>query len=192
MIFKKIKRRILNFIVSFLRPQMVGGYRRSDGKKVRVSISSSTFIDYPENLFIENKAYIGHFNFIEASNGIKIGEGVQITNYVTITTHSSHNSLRLYGQNYKGADMIGYLKGPVKIGSYTFIGPYTVVMPGTTIGKGCIIASHSFVKGNFPDFSIIAGNPAKIIGDTRKKDKEYLEQYPELQKNYDQWALHTD
>jgi acetyltransferase-like isoleucine patch superfamily enzyme len=61
-------------------------------------------------------------------------------------------------------------------------------MPNTTIGKGSIVTAFAYVEGEFPDFSIISGNPAKIIGDTRQIDKIFLENYPELQILYDQWA----
>jgi len=77
--------------------------------------------------------------------------------------------------------------GKVYIGKYTFIDPYCVIMPNTTIEKGCIVSAYSYVKGDFPDFSIIAGNPAKIIEDTRKPDAQYLENYPELKKLYYEW-----
>jgi carbonic anhydrase/acetyltransferase-like protein (isoleucine patch superfamily) len=128
------------------------------------------------------------FNFIDASNGITLSEGCQITNYVSVLTHSSHISIRLYGREYKGNDMIGYVKGSVSIGKFTFIGPHSVIMPGTKIGKGCIVSAYSMVKGEFPDFSIISGNPAKIVGDTRKLDAEFLNQHPELNVHYLSWA----
>lgn len=43
------------------------------------------------------------------------------------------------------------------------------------------------MKDDFPDFSIIAGNPAKIIGDTRKLDAQYLEDYLKLKELYYEW-----
>jgi acetyltransferase-like isoleucine patch superfamily enzyme len=61
-------------------------------------------------------------------------------------------------------------------------------MPGTKIGKGSIVAAYSYVRGEFPDFSIIAGNPAQVVGDTRTKDNILLNQHPELQAFYDEWA----
>ena len=53
-------------------------------------------IEYKKNLKLGNNVFIGHYNFIEASNGITIEEGCQITNFISITTHSSHISIRLY------------------------------------------------------------------------------------------------
>ena len=84
--------------------------------------------------------------------------------------------------------MIGYQKGEVFIGKYSFIGPHVTIMPNTKIGKGSIVSSHSYVRGEFPDYSIISGNPAKVIGDTRTKDLEIIRKHPELKKNYDEWT----
>ena len=164
-------------------------YADNNGKLLeKTSVSNSTFIDYPNNLTLGKRVYIGHFNFIEASNGIEIEDGCQITTYCTITSHSSHQAIRLYGYDYSGANMIGYKKGGIKIGKFSFIGPHSTIMPGTKIGKGSIVSAYSYVQGEFPDFAIIGGNPAKIIGDTREKDYELLKKYPELNDYYDKWA----
>jgi len=164
------------------RPNMIVGYRRYDGTYLKhTRISNTTFINIRKKLNIEDKVFIGHYNFIEASNGITIEEGCQITNYVSITTHSSHISIRLHGPSYYGNhDIKGYIEGAVYIGKYTFIGPHTVIMPNTRIGKGCIVSAFSHVKGEYPDFSIIKGNPAKVVGDTRELDKDFLEEDREL------------
>lgn len=168
---------------------MIYNYIGYDGKIIpKTGVSSSTFIDYPQNLKLGSRCYIGHHNFLEASNGLTIEDGCQVTTFCTITTHSSHTSIRLYGYNYAGGDMIGYLKGKVHIGKFTFVGPHSTIMPGTKIGKGCLISAYSYVQGDFPDFSIIAGNPAKVVGDTRDRDQLLLDQHPELKKFYDAWT----
>ena len=175
-------------------PRMVMGYKTYDGKYLpRTRISNTTSIIDKKNLHIEDNVYIGHYNFIEASNKITIGEGCQISNYISILTHSSHISIRLYGRYYtEQKSHTGYITGNVIIGRYTFIGPHTIIMPNTVIGKGSIISAYSMVKGAFPDFAIIAGNPAKQIGDTRDLDQEYLENDKELQKYYNEWVNKND
>lgn len=182
---KRFTRSLKRFLYSFRKPMMIDGYKTHDGKYLpKVRISSSTFIDNPNRLELRDNIFIGHHNYIEASNTIKIGEGCQITNFVTITSHSSHQSIRLYGNSYAGSEMKGYIKGPVEIGDFTFIGPHVTIMPLTKIGKGCVVSSHSYVEGVFPDFSIIAGIPAKVIGDVRTKDDLLLSEFPELQNTY--------
>jgi len=184
------KARLVKKIYWLTQPRMLPILKDSDGKKLFSSrIASTTFIDHPKSLKISDNFYIGHNNYIEASNGITIEEGCQITNFINITSHSSHLSIRLYGKKYINfKDHIGYIKGPISIGRYSFIGPYSVIMPNTKIGKGCIVSAYSYVKGDYPDFSIIKGNPAKVVGDTRDLDKDYLAQHPELDELYQQWV----
>jgi len=187
-----IRYRIHRFFAHLSQPTMVYGYRSSDGKKLKnTRISTSTAIICPETLQIEDNVFIGHFNFIEASNNIFIGEGTQITNYVSLTTHSSHNAIRLYGKDYRSTSKdYGYVKGSIEIGPYTFIGPHSLILPGTKIGKGSVVAAYSKVSGEFPDYAMIAGNPAKVVGTTKKIDQILLEKYPELRKSYyDQESL---
>ena len=173
-----------------ISPVMVNGFHRNDGIFLPLTrISNTTFIDSPSNLDIADNVFIGHHNFIDASNGLVVEEGCQLTNFISVLTHSSHVAIRLYGKEYTNhSDRIGYVKGKVRIGAYSFIGPHSVIMPGVDLGKGCLVAAFSYVKDSFPDFSIIAGNPAVRIGDTRDTDKSYLQQHPELQQFYDAWA----
>lgn len=187
--FYTIKESIFHRLSKSFRPTMLSHFKQ-DGKLLKdVRISNTTVINAMNNLKLGNNVFIGHYNFIEASNGITIEEGCQITNFITITTHSSHISIRLYGAEYvKNHELIGYVKGSIHIGKYSFIGPHSVIMPGSNIGKGCIVSAYSYVKGTFPDYAIISGNPAIVVGDTREMDKEFLENYPQLKTFYDGWA----
>jgi len=171
-------------------PRMITGYRHYNGRQLRYTrISNTTHIGCPEKFDVGDHVFIGHYNFIDCCNGLKLEEGCQVTNYVSILTHSSHQSIRLYGNQYvHNKDLKGYVKGSVQIGAYTFIGPHAVIMPGARIGKGCLISAFSFVKGEFQDFAIVGGNPAIVIGDTRKADEEWLTKHPELRSYYQQWA----
>ena len=171
-------------------PKMVGGYKRADGTFLpRTRMGNTTFIDHPENLCVEDNVYIGHYNFMEASRGLTIREGVQITNFCNITTHSSHIAIRLYGKHYpEFSQHEGYLTGNIEIGQYTFVGPHSTIMPGTRIGKGCIVQAYSFVKGDFPDFSVIGGQPAVVKGSTRDIDMKYLSDNKEINNFYHEWA----
>ena len=185
-----ILQRIRYHIFKWFSPLMAGQYRHFNGRILPLTrISNTTYIDTPDKFDVADNVFIGHFNFIDASNGLTVKTGCQITNYVSILTHSSHISIRLYGKEYPNAkDHIGYIKASVEIGEYTFIGPHSLIMPGTKIGKGCIVSAYSHVKGEFPDFSILSGNPAQVIGDTRKTDEPFLQSNPELKEFYNEWA----
>jgi acetyltransferase-like isoleucine patch superfamily enzyme len=172
-------------------PRMILGYKRQDGTFLATTrISNTVDIIQPRNLIIEDNVFIWHHTILECSNGVTIKEGCQIGANVLIASHSSHLSIRLYGKQYLKQSLphLGYVRGKVEIGAYSFIGPHTTIMPNTIIGKGAIVAAYSLVKGEFPDFSIIAGNPAKIVGDTRKLDEPWLAQHSELKAYYEEWV----
>ena len=52
---------------------------------------------------------------------------------------------------------------PVVIGNGSWIGSGAVVLPGARIGKHCVVAANSVVRGTFPSHSVIAGAPAKVV-----------------------------
>jgi acetyltransferase-like isoleucine patch superfamily enzyme len=52
---------------------------------------------------------------------------------------------------------------PIKIGSHTWIGSGCVIAPGVTIGEYSIVASNSYVDEDVPPFTIVGGNPAKVL-----------------------------
>lgn len=55
---------------------------------------------------------------------------------------------------------------PVVIGDDVFIGSRVTILKGVQIGKGCIVSAGAVVTSNFvaPDYSVVAGNPARIVG----------------------------
>jgi acetyltransferase-like isoleucine patch superfamily enzyme len=190
-VLRLIKSKVKKNTTDKFGPKVLAGFHHKGKFLKDVRISESTVLSFPQHLDLADNIFIGHYNFIEASNGITIEEGVQITNYISILSHSSHISIRLYGKEYrKRKDLIGYKKGTVHIGKYSFVGPHATIMPGTIIGKGCLISAYSFVKGDFPDFSVIAGNPAMVVGSTKDLDKKYLDENPELKEFYEEWANH--
>ena len=67
------------------------------------------------------------------------------------------------------------LTAPIEIGDDVYIGINTTILPGTKVGNRCIIGACSVLKGNYPDNSVIAGVPAKVI----KTVDEYLDQAKE-------------
>lgn len=157
-------------------------------------ISPAACIEHEERLVMADHVYIGPFNFLEASGGITLGEGVQITSHCSIVTHSSHRSLRLMGEGFGRwpghgfGQRPGWIAGPVEIGAYSFIGPHALIEAGTRLGKGTLVCAGSFVRGDYPDFCILEGRPARVVGDSRRADQKLLRQYPELLPLYEAWA----
>ena len=174
--------------------RMVFGESTAQGAPLpHTRIAPSTCIEGEEGLQLADHVFIGHFNFLDAAGGLRIDEGVQITNFVSIVTHSSHRAVRLMGRSYAAhagaaAARPGYLQGAVHIGAYAFVGPHSLIEAGSRIGKGAVVCAYAQVRGEVPDFAIVAGQPARVVGDVRTRDAALLAQYPDMQSHYAAWA----
>ena len=168
----------------------VYGWRRADGVWLaHTRMASTTCVDTPALLDIGDHVYIGHYNLLDASGGLHIGEGCQVTTHCALLTHSSHHALRLAGRQYWGAsDPPGFVRQATHIGAYSFIGAHCVVMPGSRIGRGVIVRASSYVEGVVADFAIVAGQPAVMVGDTREVDAAWLAAHPQDRAAYEAWA----
>lgn len=164
----------------------VFGERGAPGSR----IAPSTCIEQEEQLQLGDHVFIGQFNFLEASAGIRLGEGVQITNFCSLVTHSSQQAQRLLGAAYSAwpEPKPGMKRAPIEIGAYSFIGPHSLIEAGSKLGKGVLVCAYSQVRGEVPDFAIVAGQPAVVVGDVRDKDSAWLDRHPECRAHYEAWA----
>lgn len=65
---------------------------------------------------------------------------------------------------------------PVVIGDDVFIGSRVTILKGAQIGRGCVISAGTVVPPNFvaPEMSIVAGNPARIVGRVKDTNRNEL------------------
>lgn len=102
---------------------------------------------HTKNLKLGNFVDIGSFTYINAKNGVTIGEDAQIGSHCSIYSEST----------------IDGEEGPVNIGKNAKVGTHCTVMPGVSIGKNSIIGAHSYVNTDIPDNVVAYGVPAKVI-----------------------------
>jgi len=181
-------KRMLSRIVG---PHMVWGWVAADGRYLaHTRVSNQCVIFDKAKLDLADHVFVGHFSILDASQGLRIGEGCQIGFFTGLFTHSSHVAIRLYGRAYvQTLAKQAYFTAPVEVGDFTFVGAHAILLPGTRIGRGSIVSAYSMVNGGeYPDFSILAGQPAKVVGDTRRIDARWLQQHPELRAHYEAWA----
>ena len=110
-------------------------------------------------LNIGDKTYIGRSVQINAFNNVKIGKNVLIADRVFISD-ADHNYLDKSKPIIDQGDR--FVKSvEIKDGSWLGIG--CVIMPGVTIGRNSIVTANSVVLRDVDDYSIVGGNPAKLI-----------------------------
>lgn len=88
---------------------------------------------------------------------ITIGEDVWLTRNVSIIAHfNPSEALR--------SSVGDIVQKQVVIEDGVFIGVNSVILPGVTIGKNSIVSAGSVVTKDVPPHSVVAGNPARVIG----------------------------
>lgn len=116
---------------------------------------------YPEVTIGENCNF-GDYLHLTCIHKIIIGNGVLTGRWVTISDNghgnTDRNTLQIPPQKRK----LTY-KGPVVIGDNVWIGDKATILSGVTIGKGAVIAANTVVTKDVPPYSVVAGNPSKII-----------------------------
>lgn len=98
---------------------------------------------------------------VYALDSITIGKNTDIGSGCKIIDNDFHPLPYRQRHPEEQLDKVG--KKPVKIGEGCFIGANSIILKGTTLGKNCVVGAGSVVSGTWPDNSIIAGNPAKLI-----------------------------
>lgn len=119
---------------------------------------------------IGDYCYIGDQTRIWSALNINIGNRVLISHAVNIfdnATHPIRASKR--HEQFKQIIATGHpqkidlQERPVVIGADAWIGCMSVILPGITIGEGAIVGAGSVVTKDVPPYTIVAGNPARII-----------------------------
>lgn len=127
-----------------------------DGIRLEVvDPQSDIVIKIGNNVNIEQYVHIVARCYISIGNNVSITGGCSIVDVV-------HPYNDVSAANKIG-DRIQDVCMPVIIGDGSFIGFGTHINPGVTIGRNCIVGARSVVTKNVDDYSVVAGNPAKII-----------------------------
>lgn len=107
---------------------------------------------------------IGRNTDIDYTGGLIIGNGVEITDGVRILTHN-HDFFGIIQNNNCLLDDTRAYVTPLQIDDNVFIGSGAIIMPGISrIGENAIISSGAVVMQEVKPNTIVAGNPAKVIG----------------------------
>lgn len=141
-------------------------------KTENVEIGDYTYYDDPvcPESFLDNVLY--HFDFI--GDRLIIGKFCQIASGATFIMNGANHPtggfstypFAAFGGAWSGrfkGELTGTFKGDTVIGHDVWIGNGALILPGVTVGHGSIIGARSVVTRDVPPYSVVAGNPAKVI-----------------------------
>lgn len=126
-------------------------------------------IEIGEDSFVSEETRIWSGKSIRIGDRVLISHQVNIqdTNSHSLSAKSRHQHHVLIARRGHPRELDDVLEAPVVIEDDCWIGFGSAVLRGVTIGRGAIVAAHAVVTKDVPPFSIVAGNPAKIVGRSR-------------------------
>ena len=129
------------------------------------SIALSCFFT-GNNIKIGSNTVINRSCYLDGRGPLYIGNNVNVSHQTMI-----HTLTHVVNSPYFHAEA-----RPVAILDDAWIGARALILPGVTIGRGAVVGAGAVVSRDVPDFTIVTGNPARIVGE-RTRDLRYRTRY---------------
>ena len=149
--------------VVIYQPDLVNLYGCSVGPGTKIG----AFVEIQKGAFIGAQCKISSHSFIcegvEIEDGVFIGHGVMFTNDIDPRAVTEDGALQTEAD---------WQVVKTRIKTRASIGSNATILAGITIGAGALIGAGAVVIRDVPDHAIVAGVPAKIIGDARDRERK--------------------
>lgn len=120
------------------------------------------------HIAIGDHSVINRNCYLDGRGGIRIGSNVSVSPdcvIISLTHDLNHPEF-------------GVVAKPVAIGDYVWIGTRALLLPGVELGEGAVAGAGSVVTRSWAPYEIVAGSPARKIGDRDKGLKYTLSYFP--------------
>lgn len=146
--------------VKIFHPNLVNLY----GCKIGDDTKIGTFVEIQKNVTVGERCKISSHSFlcegVIIEDEVFIGHGVMFTNDLYPRASNEDGSLKTDAD----WDVVKtYVKACASIGSNA------TILPGVTVGKKAIVGAGAVVTCDVPDYTIVVGVPARVIGDVRDR-----------------------
>lgn len=149
--------------IAIYHPDLVNLYGCIIGDNTKIG----TFVEIQKGASIGANCKISSHSFIcegvELEDGVFIGHGVMFTNDIYPKAMSADGELQTE------ADWVVI---PTRVKAYASIGSNATILCGITIGRDALVGAGAVVTKDIPDYAIVAGVPARIVGDVREKQQD--------------------
>jgi acetyltransferase-like isoleucine patch superfamily enzyme len=146
--------------VNIFQPSLVNLYGCTIGDETRIG----AFVEIQKNAVVGARCKISSHTFI--CEGVVIDEGVFIGHGVMFTNDRYPHAANENGRLQTEAD---WKVVTTRVKRTASIGSNATIVPGVTIGEGALVGAGAVVTKDVPDYAIVAGVPARVIGNTRKR-----------------------
>ena len=162
--------------VKILHPELVNLYGCAIGNQTKVG----AFVEIQKNAVVGARCKISSHTFIcegvTVQDEVFIGHGVMFTNDLYPRATSEVGSIQT------DAD---WQVVPTTVKRRASIGSNATILAGLTIGEGALVGAGAVVTRDVPDYAIVAGVPARTVGDARSMKSEVRGQKSQVGRNRD-------
>lgn len=135
----------------------------------QIIVGDYTYYDDPEDVYNFKKNVLYFFDFVE--DHLIIGKFCQIATGVRFIMNGANHPMhgvstypfKVFGGAWVKSSLDVTIKGDTVIGNDVWIGNSVTIMQGVKIGDGAIIGTNSLVTKDVLPYSVVGGNPAKLI-----------------------------
>jgi UDP-2-acetamido-3-amino-2,3-dideoxy-glucuronate N-acetyltransferase len=149
--------------VSIPHPRLVNLYGCSVGPGSRIG----AFVEIQKNASVGARCKISSHTFI--CEGVVIEDEVFVGHGVMFINDRRPRATNVDGSAQSEAD---WALEPTRIRRTASIGSNATIVCGVVVGVGALVGAGAVVTRDVPDHAIVAGVPARIVGDTRRKERE--------------------
>jgi UDP-2-acetamido-3-amino-2,3-dideoxy-glucuronate N-acetyltransferase len=153
---------VLGRNVKIHHPAQVNLYGCSVGDETRIG----SFVEIQKNASVGARCKISSHTFI--CEGVIIEDEVFIGHGVMFINDRYPRATNPDGSPQSEAD---WGVEPTRVKRTASVGSNATIISGVTIGVGALVGAGAVVTRNVPDYAIVQGVPARVVGDTRKNKK---------------------
>jgi acetyltransferase-like isoleucine patch superfamily enzyme len=128
----------------------------------RIAIGCNTFIGY---------SLLASASCIEVGNDVLISWGCNIVDHNSHAIGWAQRKQDVKDWYHDRKDWSPVVVKPVRINDKAWLGLNVIVLKGVEIGEGAVVAAGSVVTKNVPPWTVVAGNPAKVIREIPFEDR---------------------
>lgn len=148
--------------VRIFHPDLVNLYGCSVGDETKIG----AFVEIQKGATIGRRCKISSHSFIcegvHIEDGVFIGHGVMFTNDLYPRAVNDDMSLQTEAD---------WTLVETRVRTRASIGSNATIIAGVTIGEGALVGAGAVVTKDVPDYAIVAGVPARVVGDARRDGK---------------------
>ena len=144
--------------VQIFQPDLVNLYGCTIGDNVKIG----AFVEVQKGVQVGNDCKLSSHSFlcegVSLEDGVFVGHGVMFINDIYPQAVNSEGALQTESD---------WSVVKTRIKARASIGSNATILGGVTVGEGALVGAGAVVTSDVPDYAIVAGVPAKVIGDVR-------------------------